>query len=214
MQKAIASVTGKEVPVPELFKSFGPAPRGVLEKWLPLDRVDEALLVWLKFDQEQGPDTYVPFAGVEAMLIELQVANLPFGIFTGRDRAGTLHILNKLGWFNKFFSESNIVCGDDGFKAKPSGQGLSHLISTLGWSKEHTLMVGDHEHDLMAGREAGTKTAVALWDQTFVEGQTNRARFRESWDRWQGNDHIDLRVPKPESLSYWIFKDREPSLED
>jgi pyrophosphatase PpaX len=208
MQKAVQSVTGKEIPLTELIKSFGPAPRGVLEKWVPKEKVDGALAVWLQFDSEQGPETYTPFPGVVEMLGDLQMAALPFGLFTGRDRAGTLKILDKLGWFNKLFSETSIVCGDDGFKAKPSGEGLKHLVVSSGWSFADTLMVGDHEHDLMAGRDAGTKTAVALWDQTFSAGPTNRARFRETWDRWQGNENIDLRVPKPESLSYWILKDR------
>jgi phosphoglycolate phosphatase-like HAD superfamily hydrolase len=206
MQKAVLAVTGKTVELDELAKTFGPAPRGVLAQWVPADRLDEALGVWLDFDGSLDKDAHEIFSGVSEMLEDLLRLKISIGLFTGRDRAGTLRILNNLQWTNRFFSEKDLVCGDDGFKAKPSGEGLLHLVKMKNWTCSKTLMVGDHKHDMMAGREAKCKTAVALWDQTFFHGTTNRGRFRESWQHWDAEQSVDLRLATPDSLAAWFRK--------
>ncbi len=206
MQKAILSTSGKTIPIPDLFKSFGPAPRGVLAKWVPEDVLDQALLEWSDFDRALDRSAFEIFPGVEELLSNLQELQIPFGLFTGRDRASTLRILKALEWSDRFFPETHIVCGDDGFKAKPSGEGLKHLLEKHAWKAPLTLMVGDHVHDMEAGREAQCPTAVALWDRSFATGLTERSRFSENWQAWDKVSSVDLRLATPDALTAWMKK--------
>jgi pyrophosphatase PpaX len=200
---AIQHVSGKNVSRDELVATFGPAPKAVLEQWVPEDKVDQALEFWLEFEENSQSLHMKPFDGVDEMLRFLKAENYSLAIFTGRDRNSTLKILRAHSWLGEFFEEADLICGDDGFDPKPSGEGLNHLISQRSWSPAETLMVGDHPHDMRAGRDALTKTAAALWDLGMAGGKTQRARFRQVWEKW-GDDICDLRLPAPASLVAWL----------
>src|SRR5690606_35635099 len=139
---------------------------------------------WLDFENREGVALAKPFVEVPELLEALRSLGLNYALFTGRDRAGTLRILDKLGWLGAHFTPDTIVCGDDGFAPKPSADALVDLMGRLGMQPDTTLMVGDHVHDMSAGREAGCKTAGALWDLSAAPGATDRARFREAWNKW------------------------------
>jgi pyrophosphatase PpaX len=199
---AIEKILGRKIPVDELLRSFGPAPQEVIRKWVPEEKVEEAFSHWVASERANGLDQCKPFIGAEALLAGLQEAQIGMGIFTGRDREGTLRIAEAQGWMGKFFVESDMVCGDDGYAAKPQPDALLALLKRKNWGAAATLMVGDHPYDMMAGKAAFTKTAAALWDLPVGQG-TYRSRFKESWNRWDGVD-CDLRLSSPLSLLEWF----------
>lgn len=200
--EAIELVTGKPVEAEELYKTFGPAPEAVFRQWMPESKIPGALRHWLEFEAREGPEGMKAFPGVEEMLAALQDGGIKLGIFTGRDRKATLRILRTRGWFEKYFTETNIVCGDDGFSPKPKPDPLLHLMKVLNFDPATTLMVGDHPYDILAGKAAGTKAAAALWDMPR-NLRSQRARFRESWKKWDALP-CDLRLESPASLTEWF----------
>ncbi len=145
---------------------------------------------------------FQPFDGVEVMLQTIKKSTLSLGIFTGRERYSAQKIIRLHGWWGSYFNEENILCGDDGFASKPSGEGIVELLRRFSWVAKETLMVGDNSYDILAGNEAGVRTAAVLWN--LPEGKnTERTIFREAWQRWD-NIPCDLRLDSPQSLSRWL----------
>jgi pyrophosphatase PpaX len=204
LTEAVRVGSGKVVSKKELVSTFGGSPLSVLGHWMPAEKVNEALQVWIQYENNVGPADMCPFDGVSEMLEKLQGAKIQLGIYTGRDRAGTLKICKAHGWLGKYFAEDKMVCGDDGFPAKPSGKALEYLTRKWEWKPSETLMVGDHPYDMLAGREAGLKVAAALWDISD-SGSTRRSKFKEAWKKWDKID-IDLRLDGPLSLTQWLAR--------
>jgi len=200
---AVKHVTGREVTRDELVATFGPAPQGVLEQWMPKEKVHEALKFWMEFETTQGPDTMKIFDGAEKMLRFLKAEGYGIAIFTGRDREGVIRILKAHKWFDDLFTDKLLACGDDEHAPKPSPEGLVNLMTANGFEPSKTLMVGDHPHDMMAGKAAGCLTAGALWDLDQMPGKTRRGRFKAAWEKWE-EKLCDLRLSSPESLIAWI----------
>jgi pyrophosphatase PpaX len=202
LTEAVRVGTGRVIPRKELVATFGGSPLTVLRHWMDEDKIPAAMAAWIEFEQNTGPNEMRPFDGVADMLESLKKKGIVMGVFTGRDRSGVLRIAKAQNWIGKYFKEEQIICGDDGFPAKPSGKALKHLCEKNNWSFGDLLMVGDHPYDMMAGREVGAKVAAALWDMPEKKG-TNRSRFKEAWDAWNKVD-VDLRLDEPKSLARWF----------
>ncbi|MEO5667087.1 MAG: HAD-IA family hydrolase [Bdellovibrionota bacterium] len=201
---AIKHTTGREITREELIATFGPAPQGVLEQWMPKEKVPEAMAFWLNFEITQGPNTMKVFEGADDLLRFLKEKGYGLAIFTGRDRAGTLRILEAHRWLATLFTEKLLACGDDGHASKPSPEGLETLMRINGFKPADTLMVGDHPHDMMAGKAAGCLTGAALWDLAHVPGKTERGRFKANWEKWE-EKLCDVRLSSPKSLVAWLM---------
>ena len=199
--------SGKTITAEQLVSSFGPPPHGVLAQWMNEAQLPVAYAHWLEYEKNQTSEDALPFDGCLDLLEVLRSVKMGIGIFTGRDRVGTVRILKQNGWLGKYFTERHLACGDDGFAPKPKPDSLLHLLKTHEWNASATLMVGDHPYDMMAGRAAGTKTAGALWDIPAGTG-TERARFRESWKRWDKVPECDLRIASPQGLLEWVEQNR------
>ena len=202
LHEAATLGSGKTITIEELVMTFGGAPLDVLRRWVPEENLQESFAHWINFEKNAKPQDFRPFDGVVEMLDEIQSRSLKMGVFTGRDREGTLRILEANKWLGKYFTEKTIVCGDDGLPPKPKPDLLIHLLGKLEREAKTTLMVGDHPYDMIAGKAAGTKTAAALWD--LPKGKKSpRLAFRENWKKWDGVP-CDLRLEKPGSLVEWL----------
>jgi pyrophosphatase PpaX len=67
----------------------------------------------------------------------------------------------KLTKLDEFFDV--IVALDHVKKAKPDPEPILVALEQLGASPEEAIMVGDNFHDVLAGKNAGTKTAGVAW---------------------------------------------------
>ena len=64
-------------------------------------------------------------------------------------------------------------------RPKPHPEGVLRALESMGATAGESVFVGDSPHDLRAGRDAGVRTAAALW------GPFSRARLElEGPDRW------------------------------
>lgn len=206
--EAVRVGTGRNIDAQELLRSFGPAPRDVLRRWMPAERVPAALQHWLDFQAALPPSALAPFPGIPEMLEALRTHGVRIAIFTGRDRASTEAILRAHGWWETYFKTDTILAGDDGLPTKPRPEGLSALLERLSFTPAQTLMVGDHPYDMQAGHAAGCKTAAALWDLPVGQG-SQRSRFKEAWSKWDTVE-VDLRLITPGSIAEWTRPARAP----
>lgn len=195
---------GQAVPRDQLVASFGGTPLGILQKWCPPEMVAEAFKLWTNFEDNMQPSDMKPFDGIEKLLEGLYSNGVFMGIYTGRDRRGTLKIAKAHGWVGKYFTEDKMVCGDDGFPPKPSEKPIEYLVNKFNLNPLQTLMVGDHPFDMRAGRQSGVRTGAALWDPPMGLTGTSRSIFRQTWTRWDGNTDVDLRIETPLAILNWI----------
>ena len=56
-----------------------------------------------------------------------------------------------------------IITLDHVEKAKAGSRTVQKALALLGSSPEESIMIGDNYHDIMAGQNAGTKTAGVAW---------------------------------------------------
>ena len=96
------------------------------------------------------------FKQAKPLLAQLKKQKIDVAIFTSRSRPSTELILKQHGLQNEF---KMVVCGSDGFAKKPSGEGLVHLLTTLGVKPNRALYVGDNWRDILAGNDAGVPVA-------------------------------------------------------
>lgn len=92
------------------------------------------------------------FAGVDALLGQLQARDKVLAVATGKSRVGLDRALSTTGTAHRFHATR---CADECF-SKPHPQMLIELMDELGVPAGRTLMVGDTTHDLQMAAAAGT----------------------------------------------------------
>ena len=107
------------------------------------------------------------FHGVSDLLNFLLGKKIPYGIVTNKPRKYTEIILKK----SSLLRQSKVViCCDDGFKSKPSPEGINHACNILGVPNSKCIYVGDHENDLNASLAAGTISGLCSFGYGFKKG--------------------------------------------
>ncbi|MES9990434.1 MAG: HAD-IA family hydrolase [Candidatus Thiodiazotropha sp.] len=101
-----------------------------------------------------------PFAGIESLLDVLESRGIHWGIVTNKPAWLTDPLMQQLGFEQRACA---IVSGDTTPHAKPHPQPILHACEKAGTDPGQALYVGDAIRDIEAGRNAGTKTLVALF---------------------------------------------------
>lgn len=80
----------------------------------------------------------------------------------------TNEVLSRLG-IKEFFTD--IVSGTDGFKRKPSGEALEHLVKKYNLDKNVTYYVGDRNIDIECAKNAGVKGILFIPKGSFCDSE-------------------------------------------
>ena len=104
-----------------------------------------------------------PFPGMPETISELKDRGYTLLVVTNKMEDLSREILKILG-LEKFFSL--IVGGDTYEEKKPSPLPILRALEKLGLEPSECLMVGDTDSDILSGRRAGTRTALAGWGYT------------------------------------------------
>ncbi len=100
------------------------------------------------------------FPGVESGLTTLRQAGITLGVLTNKPERSAHHLLHTIGamhWFVK-------VAGPDTYGChKPNPDGLLALMQEMGASPATTVMVGDADTDILAGRGANVATIAVTY---------------------------------------------------
>ncbi len=170
----------RKITIEDIYKVAGPTELQIIEMHLSnRDRVDVAVSEFLADYEQHHEELVERNVEIAELLRDLRQAGLGIALFTGKSRR-TLDIsLDKLGWEITF---DQIVTGDDVAKRKPSAEGIEQILSGLGWSREHTVFVGDSNDDMLAGQEAGMRTFAAQW-MSIVQDKHYRIEPERVFDR-------------------------------
>lgn len=136
---------------PTLMQTFGS---------LNMDKAEEMIRVYREFNHAQHDYYTKEFAGVYETIKTLHEKGFKLGIVTAKILETSRRGL-KLSRLEPFFD--TIIALDHTTKPKPDPQPVLKALDTLGSSPEEAIMVGDNYHDILAGKNAGTKTAGVSW---------------------------------------------------
>ncbi len=123
----------------------------------------------------QLPASYLDvelFPDATHVLDECRSDGLAVALVTSSPRELILGVTERLGVLGHFDA---LVCGDDVERLKPDPEPLLRALDALGRPPAEALMVGDSPVDVLAGRAAGTRTAV-LVPPTVTERRRDRLR--------------------------------------
>jgi phosphoglycolate phosphatase len=99
-----------------------------------------------------------PYAGIAEVLDQLQNAGISAAIVTNKPEGLARQLLDELGWSQRFAA---LVGGDTLDRRKPHPEPIWHVCQVLQVTPARTIMVGDDERDIAAGRAAGCGLNIA-----------------------------------------------------
>ncbi|MEK7811868.1 MAG: HAD-IA family hydrolase [Pseudomonadota bacterium] len=100
------------------------------------------------------------FAGMAALIAELDERDLPWGIVTNKPHRYTVPLMEKLGYAKR---ASCLVSGDTCEHAKPHPMPLLHAASLMGVEPTRCLYLGDDLRDMEAAQAAQMIGIVASY---------------------------------------------------
>ena len=95
----------------------------------------------------------VPFENTYATLETLFNSGKKHFLYTHRGHTTSQHYLEAYGMLGFF---EGFVDSSMGFPAKPAPDAVNYICETYGLDKSETVMIGDREIDVLAGKNAGT----------------------------------------------------------
>jgi pyrophosphatase PpaX len=104
--------------------------------------------------------TLFPFA--LSLIRHCREHGLATALVTSSPRHVVAAVLPRVGLTHAFDS---VVCGDDVVRYKPHPEPLLKALSSIGHRAADAVMVGDSRVDILAGKAAGTATALYLPDE-------------------------------------------------
>ena len=129
------------------------------------------------FVAENGWDAS-PYPGATVLLEDLVRAGFRTAVWTGRDRASTLELVQRHALGTLIAAE---VCGDDLPSHKPDPEGMAVLLRRFSADPGETLFVGDSDVDVHSGEAAGVRTILIRAGRTLGEAVAGKAwRVAES----------------------------------
>lgn len=122
-------------------------------------QAQEALArLWDYAKQSASKTILIP--GIKSLLEKITLKNLKLALWTGRDRASALSIL-QYHQIEHYFEK--IVGGCEVINNKPHPDGLLMLAQYLNVPLTSMIHVGDHDHDLQGAHAVGVTAIHAKW---------------------------------------------------
>jgi pyrophosphatase PpaX len=123
-------------------------------------KIEEMVQVYRDFNLSRHDDLVKEFNGVHETISILKEKGFKLGIVTTK----RLDVVKKgleLTKLDSFFDV--IVALDHVTKAKPDPEPIMKALEQLDSTPDRAIMVGDNFHDILGGKNAGTKTAGVAW---------------------------------------------------
>ncbi len=160
LRKTLREVGLEEYYPGDIRNYIGGGVKALLQKVLGEKFREEYVEIFRKFYRENPVQYTRPYEGVPEVLEKLKERGLKLAVVSNKLEELSVEILRRLNLLDFF----DFVAGGDTFEEKkPSPLPLLRTLDLLGVSPASALIVGDTEADILAGRGAGTRTALALW---------------------------------------------------
>lgn len=118
------------------------------------DRIPEAIELYKSHYPPRALDTTTLFPGVSETLETLRQRGICLATATTKMTAGTRRVLIHFGIAEHFVQ----IQGSDNIPFKPDPFIITKILEDQSWEKSETLMVGDTDNDIMAGKRANVPT--------------------------------------------------------
>lgn len=100
------------------------------------------------------------YPGMDALLLQLEKAGIPWGIVTNKPERFSRPLLESLGLSARC---STLICPDHVSHSKPHPEPLLLACKQLNINPQDAIYVGDHPRDIDAGRAAGMYTIAVRY---------------------------------------------------
>ncbi|WP_280769501.1 pyrophosphatase PpaX [Salipaludibacillus daqingensis] len=124
------------------------------------DKVEEMTMTYREFNHKNHDDLVGEYEGVKETLEQLVKQGYKLAIVTTKRHETAVKGLQLMNLESYFPA---VVALDDVTNYKPDPEPLNLALEKLGSSAERAIMVGDSEHDILGGKNTGTKTAGVAW---------------------------------------------------
>ncbi|MGG0719959.1 pyrophosphatase PpaX [Robertmurraya massiliosenegalensis] len=124
------------------------------------EKVEEMTNVYRTFNLANHDSLVTEFEGVKETVAKLKEEGFKLGIVTTK-RLAVVEKGLALTKLDPYFEV--IVAIDHVSKAKPDPEPVLKALEQLDSTPEEAIMVGDNFHDIVGGKNAGTKTAGVAW---------------------------------------------------
>lgn len=116
------------------------------------------------------------FPEVESLLRDCRMRALQVAMVTSAPRHLIAGVLERLQLATHF---DFVICGDEVQNYKPHPEPVRRALDALGRKPQEAIMIGDSHADILAGKAAGTHTALFLPDDHHRFHDTHRLRATE-----------------------------------
>jgi pyrophosphatase PpaX len=151
---------------PSLYETFGQ---------LNPEKMEEMVTEYRSYNHANHDLLVKEFAGVNETIEALKNQGYKLGIVSTKIYDTVLKGL-KLTGLDPYFE--TIVTLDHVSKAKPDPEAIIKALDQLGSTPAEAMMVGDNYHDILAGKNAGTKSVGVAWS---VKGRDFLEQFKPDY---------------------------------
>lgn len=151
---------------PTLYETFG---------GINPELEEEMVREYRRYNYENHDRLVKEFPGVNETIKILKDNGFKLGVVSTKIMDTVMKGL-KLTKLDQYFD--TIVALDHVSKAKPDPEAIFLALKQLNSTPERALMVGDNYHDILGGKNAGTKTAGVAWS---LKGRDFLAQFEPDY---------------------------------
>jgi HAD superfamily hydrolase (TIGR01509 family) len=141
----------------ELYPLIGKPLAETFATLLPADlheRIPEAIELYKNYYLPRALETTTLFPGVKETLETLRARGIRLATATTKLSAGTQRVLAHFGIAEHFAQ----IQGSDNIPFKPDPFIITKILEDQSWKKSESLMVGDTDNDILAGKRANIPT--------------------------------------------------------
>jgi pyrophosphatase PpaX len=125
-----------------------------------LEKAEEMIEVYQVHNRVHHDSFVTEFPGVYETIQRLKESGFKLGIVTTK-RPDVVEMGLSLTKLKPFFD--TIITFADVTHTKPDPEPVQKALASLGSHPDEAIMVGDNYHDILAGKNAGTKTVGVAW---------------------------------------------------
>ena len=123
------------------------------------------------------------YPGIMPLIESIEAKHIPWGIVTNKPRPYALSLMQQTGLMDRCRA---IVCPEDVKKAKPDPESLLLACDLAGCTPQHSVYIGDHERDIIAGKQAGMLTVAAHYG--YILPDDNPHHWQADFDVTNASD--------------------------
>ncbi len=158
----------------DVLPFMGPTLRDVFEG-IDSTKADEMIKTYRQFNISNHDKLVTEFEGVNETIKALSEKGFKLAVVTTKI-ADVARMGLKLTGLEPYFPV--LIALDDVEKPKPDPEPIYKALELLGSKPESAMMVGDNHHDVLGGKNAGTKTAGVAWT---LKGRDHLAAYNPDY---------------------------------